>query len=107
MKHQFPVLIEKCEDGGYFARVPALRSCYTSADTIPELMKNVREVIDLCIDVEMNITNPGYDLVLSEFVGVQLIEVDVPQVKSVAEPQVKKTVKPQAKVKARQVEMAV
>ena len=48
--YRFTVLIEKDEDGFYVATVPALKSCYTQAKTMQELMPRVREVIELCLD---------------------------------------------------------
>jgi len=50
MKHRFTVLIERDEDGYLVATVPALKSCYTQARTMEELMPRVREVIQLCLD---------------------------------------------------------
>lgn len=48
--YRFTVLIEKDEDGFYVATVPALKSCYTQAKTMRELMPRVREVIELCLN---------------------------------------------------------
>ncbi|HNZ25741.1 MAG TPA: type II toxin-antitoxin system HicB family antitoxin [Spirochaetota bacterium] len=69
-KKNFTVIIEKDEDDFYIATVPELKSCYTQAKSIEELIPRIREVIQLCIDVQ------GYEM-LSEkvFVGVQQIEV--------------------------------
>lgn len=50
MKHSFTVLVERDEDGYLVATVPALKSCYTQARTIEELMPRVREVIQLCLE---------------------------------------------------------
>jgi predicted RNase H-like HicB family nuclease len=61
------VLIEKDADGYYVATVPALKSCYTQARTLEELYPRIREVIELCLEVE--------DPVPMEFVGVQQIEI--------------------------------
>jgi predicted RNase H-like HicB family nuclease len=52
MKYSFTALIEQGEDGAYIATVPSLKSCYTQADTIPELLEKTREVIELCLEVE-------------------------------------------------------
>jgi len=68
MKHNFIVLIEQGEDGAYIATVPSLRSCYTQADTIPELLEKVHEVIGLCLEVEDDIP------VSTKFIGVQQVE---------------------------------
>jgi predicted RNase H-like HicB family nuclease len=51
MSAQFTILIEQGEDGAYIATVPALKSCYTQATTIPELLEKTREVIELCLEV--------------------------------------------------------
>lgn len=50
MKHNFTVLIEQGESGAYIATVPALKSCYTQADTVSELLEKIREVIELCLE---------------------------------------------------------
>jgi len=55
MKFNFTVLIEQEEDGAYIATVPSLKSCYTQANNIPELLEKIREVILLCLDVENDI----------------------------------------------------
>lgn len=70
MKKEFYVFIEKDEDGFFVGEVPALKACYSQGRTIDELMKNVREVIELCIeDQESKISIP-------EFIGVQKISID-------------------------------
>jgi len=44
------ILIEKDEDGYYVASVAELPGCHTQAQTIEELMKRIREAIDLYIE---------------------------------------------------------
>ena len=70
MTHSFTVLIEQGEDGAYIATVPALRSCYTQADSISELLDKIHEVIELCL--EENETP-----IITKFIGVQQIEVAI------------------------------
>ena len=48
----FDVVIEKDEDGWFIADVPELQGCHTQAKTRKELMKNVKEVIELCLEEE-------------------------------------------------------
>jgi len=48
-KYKFSVLIERDEDGYLVATVPSLKSCYTQARTMEELMPRIREVIELCL----------------------------------------------------------
>jgi len=52
MVHEFNVVIEKDEDGYFVATVPALRGCHTQAKSLDVLMKRVKEVIELCLEVE-------------------------------------------------------
>lgn len=68
-KYRFNVLIEQDEDGYLVATVPALKSCYTQARTLEELLPRVKEVIELCLQEEE-------PLILS-FAGVQQIEIEV------------------------------
>ncbi len=61
------VLIEQDEDGYFVATVPALRSCYTQAKTLPTLRKRITEVIKLCLEHE----SPGQH----RFVAVERVEI--------------------------------
>ncbi len=71
-KKTFTVLIEKDEDDYYIATVPELKSCYTQAKSIEELIPRIKEVIQLCIEVQ------GDDRITEKrFVGVQQIEVAI------------------------------
>ena len=45
---RYSVVVEEDKlDGGYIAYVPNLRGCYTQADTLDELKKNIIEAIEL------------------------------------------------------------
>lgn len=70
--YNFSVIIEKDESGYYFAQVPALKSCYTQAKTLPELYKRIPEVISLCLEAEKELF--GGHISQNEFVGVQNFE---------------------------------
>jgi len=69
MNFNFTVLIEQGESGAYIATVPSLKSCYTQANTVPELLEKIKEVILLCLDVENDIPP------ISKFIGVQQMEI--------------------------------
>ena len=70
---RFSVVIEKDEDGFYVASVQELPGCHTQAKTLDELMKRIREAIELYLKVE------GVKPEASRrIVGVQFIEVPVP-----------------------------
>jgi len=67
MKREFYVLIEQDEDGYFVGEVPQLRGCYSQGKTLDELMSNIREVIQLCLEEQ-----PETDE-LPEFFGVQKV----------------------------------
>lgn len=63
---EFYVVIERDEDGIYIGEVPQLKSCYSQGGTIDELMQNIREVIEMCLEeLEGEST--------TEFIGVQRV----------------------------------
>jgi predicted RNase H-like HicB family nuclease len=68
-KQMFTVLIERDEDGYFLATVPAMRGCHTQAKNLNTLMKRVREVIELCVDVK------GRPSTALEFVGIHCVVV--------------------------------
>ncbi|MFH1432390.1 MAG: type II toxin-antitoxin system HicB family antitoxin [archaeon] len=49
-KLQFPVFIEKDEDGFFVAECPVLESCFTQGQTLDEALKNIEEVTGLCVE---------------------------------------------------------
>jgi len=52
MPHEFVVLIEQGQDGYLVADVPELPGCHTQGETEAELMANVREAIELYLEVK-------------------------------------------------------
>jgi predicted RNase H-like HicB family nuclease len=74
MTRKFMVLIEKDEDGVLIAKVPDLPGCHTQAKTMPELLKRIKEAVELCVEVKKanHDKYPEY-----EFVGIQQIELAV------------------------------
>lgn len=64
-RREFYVVIERDEDGYYVGEVPQLRACYSQGRTLDELMANIEEVIELCLEEEE--ASP------LEFVGVQKV----------------------------------
>ncbi|MBD2563884.1 MULTISPECIES: type II toxin-antitoxin system HicB family antitoxin [Nostoc] len=63
---EFYVIIERDEDGYYVGEVPQLQACYSQGETIDELMANMKEVIELCLET----TN---DEKIPEFIGIQKV----------------------------------
>ncbi len=46
-------IVHEAEEGGYWAEVPAIPGCATQAETLDELMQNLREAIEGCLSVEV------------------------------------------------------
>lgn len=73
MKRKFHVIIEQDEDGYYVGQVPELEGCITQGRTLDELMENIKDAIELCLEVQKK------DKIKVEteckFVGVQQIEI--------------------------------
>lgn len=49
---KFDVVLHK-EDNGYWAEVPALKGCFSQADTIEELKDNIKEAITAWLSVDV------------------------------------------------------
>ena len=49
---QFPVVVEKDEAGFYVVECPILEGCYSQGKSLDEALKNIREVIGLCLEEE-------------------------------------------------------
>lgn len=48
---QFPVFVERDEDGVYVVECPVLEGCYSQGKTLDEALRNIREVIALAFDL--------------------------------------------------------
>lgn len=69
MSREFSVIIERNAEGYYVASVPALRGCHTQSKSLDDLMRRVREAIELCLEVQ------GENLEPLDFIGVQQVTV--------------------------------
>jgi len=50
MEYNLKVIIEQDKDGEYVAECPSLQGCYTQGDTYGEVVENIKEVVDMCIE---------------------------------------------------------
>ena len=66
----FTVVIEKDEDGYFVGSVPALKGCHTQGKTMDELLVNIREAIELCLEVDDEVPD-------EQFVGIHEIHVKI------------------------------
>ncbi len=69
MAKTFHVLIEQDEDGVYVGKVPELQGCLSQGNTLDDLMKNIREAIELCL-------SEG-ETAETKFIGLQEVEVEI------------------------------
>lgn len=49
-KLHLPIIIEQYEDNVYIVSCPAFRGCHSYGNTVEEAMKNLREVIEICLE---------------------------------------------------------
>jgi len=68
VNQEFYVIIERDEDGYYVGEVPQLRACYSQGRTLDELMTNIKEVVELCLEERDEEHLP-------EFIGFQKVVV--------------------------------
>lgn len=66
LNQEFYVVIERDEDGIYVGEVPQIRACYSQGETLDELMENIKEAIELCLEDQQE--EPA-----TEFVGIQKV----------------------------------
>ena len=72
MTQTFTVVIKQDEDGMYVGKVPELKGCLSQGETLDELMKNIKEAAQLCLEVQEEEKSTTEHL---KFIGVQQIEV--------------------------------
>ena len=65
----FDVVIERDEDGGFVAFVPALPGCFTQGETLDEVLDNIKEAIELYVE------ETGSEGNYPVFVGVHRVRV--------------------------------
>jgi predicted RNase H-like HicB family nuclease len=48
---KFKAIIHDADEGGFWAEVPAIPGCVTQAETMDELVANLKEAIEACLSV--------------------------------------------------------
>ena len=69
-KKQYTVIIEKGEDGNSIGTALELKGCHTQGETMEELLSNIKEAIELCLEVQGE--NKPY---IKEIIGIQKVAV--------------------------------
>ena len=70
MLKSFTIIIEQDEDGFFVGTVPSLEGCHSQGKTVDELLSNMKEAIELCLEVEGEIPE-------DHFVGIQQIHLEL------------------------------
>ena len=77
VKYKYTVIVERDEDGMYVAYCPALQGCYTQGETYEEVMKNIKEAIELNIEARKEM---GEEIPIE--MAIEEVEVNEPEVKT-------------------------
>jgi len=48
--YNYKVVVEECEEGGYYAECPAFPGCHVEGETYEETMKEMKEAIKVFIN---------------------------------------------------------
>ncbi len=62
------MMVEQDEDGVFVGEIPQLKACYSQGKTLDELVENIKEVIEMCLEEEELDES-------SQFVGVQKVTI--------------------------------
>jgi predicted RNase H-like HicB family nuclease len=47
------VVIHDAEEGGFWAEVPSIAGCMTQGDTFDELLQNIYEAVEGCLNIDI------------------------------------------------------
>ncbi len=51
MTYHFPIIIDECEEGGYYGECPALPGCFVQGETLDEIYSELHAAIQGMIEV--------------------------------------------------------
>ena len=49
------VIIHNAEEGGFWAEVPAIPGCMTQGETTKELIENLYDAVEGCLNIDMDL----------------------------------------------------
>ncbi len=77
VKYRYTVVVERDESGMYIAYCPALQGCYTQGETYEEVMKNIKEAIELNIEARKEM-----DEEIPIEMAIEEVEINEPEIKT-------------------------
>ncbi len=75
-RYNLQVVIEQDENGTFIAECPVLQGCYAQGKTFEEAIKNIQDVIMMCIQ-ELKEENKKINLKYPEVIGIKNLVVSV------------------------------
>lgn len=70
-----PILIEQDEDNIYIVSCPVFKGCHSYGKTVDEALANIREVVEMCIEEEKEMTHG-----INRFIGFREMQITYPAV---------------------------
>jgi len=70
--HEFDAVIVEDETSGYIGFIPALLGCHTQGESLEELMKNLKEAIELYLETLTD--EEKKELLQQRVVGIQKVK---------------------------------
>ena len=70
-------IIEQDEDGVYIASCPAFDGCYTQGNTYEEVVENIKDVIEMCIQELKEKKGEFTDFKYPEVIGIRNLKVAI------------------------------
>lgn len=58
------VVVHEAEEGGYWAEVPAIPGCATQGESWEELLQNLYEAVEGCLEVDLDPPRQGGDRIV-------------------------------------------
>ena len=70
--YRFKLVIEPCEEGGYFGRCPALDGCFVQGETLEETRSELKAAVDGFVEdmLERGEKVPEDDTVFEEYEAI-------------------------------------
>ncbi len=69
-----PILIEQDEDNVFIVSCPVFKGCHSYGNTIEKALENIREVIEMCLEEEGQVTGTN------RFIGFREMQVSFKKV---------------------------
>ena len=76
-RYNLPIIIEPCEEGGYFTRCPVFPGCFVESETIPQAIEYIEDVIQIFIESYKRLGDPLPDEIRNYELENQEVELPV------------------------------